>query len=194
MNNCFQKVNGTVCPGAKKYEISYCNDYIFLLTCELISHMWEATDVIGSASWWRHQMETYSALLAICAGNSPVPGEFHAQSPLTRSFDVFFDLHLNKRLSGQSWGWWFETLLRPLWRHCDVHRGNCSFKKMIRYLTLIFKDQITHMLYITQSYDNYDSAKLYTVVLFSITIRKHEDYVYGQMNYPVLGSYSWTKN
>ena len=62
-------------------------------------------------------METFSALLAICAGNSPVPGEFHAQRPMTRSFDVFFDLRLNKRLSDQSWGWWFETLSRPLWRH-----------------------------------------------------------------------------
>ena len=65
----------------------------------------------------RHQMETFSALLAICAGNSPVPGEFPAQRPVTRSFDVFFDLRLNKRLSKQSWGWWFETLSRSLWRH-----------------------------------------------------------------------------
>ena len=71
-------------------------------------------------SWWRHQMETFSALLAICTGNSPVPGEFPAQRPVTRSFDVFFDPRLNKRLSKQSWGWWFETLLRPLWRHCNV--------------------------------------------------------------------------
>ena len=39
-------------------------------------------------------METFSALLAICAGNSPVPGEFLAQRPATRSFDVFFDLHV----------------------------------------------------------------------------------------------------
>ena len=49
-------------------------------------------------SWWRHQMETFSALLAICAGNLPVPGEFPAQRPVTRSFVVFFDLRLNKRL------------------------------------------------------------------------------------------------
>ena len=62
-------------------------------------------------------METYSALLAICAENSPVPGEFTAQRPVTRSFDVFFDLRLNKRLSKQSWGWWFETLSHLLWRH-----------------------------------------------------------------------------
>ena len=47
-------------------------------------------------------MEAFSALLAICAGNSPVPGEFHAQRPVTRSFDVFFDLRLNKWLSKEA--------------------------------------------------------------------------------------------
>ena len=71
-------------------------------------------------SWWRHQMETFSALLAICAENSPVPGEFPAQRPVTRSFGVFFDLRLNKGLSKQSWGWWLETLSRLLWRHRNV--------------------------------------------------------------------------
>ena len=45
-------------------------------------------------SWWRHQMDTFSALLALCAGNSPVTGEFPSQRPVTRSFDVFFDLRL----------------------------------------------------------------------------------------------------
>ena len=68
-------------------------------------------------TWRRHQMETFSALLDIYVGNSPVPGEFTAQRPVTRSFDVFFDLRLNKRLSEQSSGWWFETLSCPLWRH-----------------------------------------------------------------------------
>ena len=34
-------------------------------------------------------------------------------------FDVFFDLRLNKRLSKQWWGWWFETPSRPLLRHCN---------------------------------------------------------------------------
>ena len=70
-------------------------------------------------TWWRHQMETYSALLAICVGNSPVPSEFRPQRPVTRSFDVFFDLHSNKRLSKQWWGWWFETPSCPWWRHCN---------------------------------------------------------------------------
>ena len=61
-----------------------------------------------------------STLLSICAWNSPVPGEFPAQRPVTRSFDVFFDLRLNKELSKQSWGWWFETPSCPLWCHCNV--------------------------------------------------------------------------
>ena len=43
-------------------------------------------------------METFSALLVICVGNSPVTGEFPSQRPATRSLDVFFDLRLNKRL------------------------------------------------------------------------------------------------
>ena len=70
--------------------------------------------------WWRHQMETFSALLAFCAGNSSVTGEFPAQRPVTRGFDVFFDLRLNKWLRKQSWGWWFETPSHPLWRHCNA--------------------------------------------------------------------------
>ena len=75
----------------------------------------EADDII---TWRRHQMEAFSALLAFCVGNSPVTGEFPAQRPVTQSFDVFFDLCLNKQLSKQSWGWWLETPSRSLWRQC----------------------------------------------------------------------------
>ena len=81
-----------------------------------------STKLFPKITWWRHQMEAFSALLALCAGNSPVTGEFPAQKPVTRSFDVFFDLRLIKRLSKHSKGWWFETLLRPLWRHCNECR------------------------------------------------------------------------
>ena len=83
-------------------------------------------DTITDCAWWRHQMETFSALLAICVGNSPVPGEFPAQWPVTQSFDIFFDLRLNKRLSKQSWGWWFAALSVPLWPHSNglhIHQG-----------------------------------------------------------------------
>ena len=79
-------------------------------------------------------METFSALLAICAENSPVPGEFSAQRPVTQSFDIFFDLRLHNGLSKQSWGWRFETLSRPLWRHRNSVIGHreaiqCTFQR-----------------------------------------------------------------
>ena len=47
--------------------------------------------------------------------------EFSSRRPLPRSFDVFFDLRLNKRFSKQSWVWWFEMPLRSLWRHCNIN-------------------------------------------------------------------------
>ena len=72
---------------------------------------------------------------------SPVPGEFLTQRPVTRSFDVFFDLRLNKRLSKQSWGWWFETLSRPLWRQCNV----CIALK--RYVGYIFTSRASDILH-----------------------------------------------
>ena len=68
-----------------------------------------------------------SASLAICAGNSPVTVEFPAQRPVTRGFDVFYDLRPNERLSKQSWVWWFETPSRPLWRHSYALQRNEIF-------------------------------------------------------------------
>ena len=82
----------------------------------LIRSVW----VRNPGPWRRHQMETFSALLAICAGNSQVTGEFPAQRPVTQSFDVFFDMQLSKWLSKQWWGWWFEMPSRPLWRHYNA--------------------------------------------------------------------------
>ena len=68
--------------------------------------IWQASSgikaiIYSPISWWRQQMETFFALLAICAGNPPVTGGFPSQRPVTQSFDVFFDLHLNKRLGKQ---------------------------------------------------------------------------------------------
>ena len=64
----------------------------------------------GAVVWWRHQ---------ICAGNSPVTGEFPSQRPVTRSLDVFFHLRLTKRFNKQSARRQFETPSRSLWRHCN---------------------------------------------------------------------------
>ena len=55
--------------------------------------------------WWRHQMETFSALLALCEGNPPVTGGFPSQGPVTRGFDVFFDLLLKKNKNKKKNGW-----------------------------------------------------------------------------------------
>ena len=77
------------------------------------------------AIWRRHQMETFSAFLALCAGNSPVTGDLPSKKLVTWRFDVFFDLCLNKRLSQQSRGWWFETPMRSLWHCNDQHLNYC---------------------------------------------------------------------
>ena len=54
----------------------------------------------------------------------PLCGEFTGHWwPVVRSFDVFFNLRLKKRLSKESRGWWFETPLRPLWCHSNVLKG-----------------------------------------------------------------------
>ena len=70
--------------------------------------------------WWRHQMETFSVLLAFGEGSPLVTGGFPSQRRVKRSFDVFFYVRLNNRLSKQSRWWWFETPWRSLWRHCNA--------------------------------------------------------------------------
>ena len=94
---------------------------------------------ITSKTWWCHQMETFSALLAICAGNSPVTGEFPAHSPHKGQrrealMFLFFYLCLNIRLRKQSWGWWLETLSRPLWCHCKVIRQVVASNKELQLI------------------------------------------------------------
>ena len=69
---------------------------------------------------WCNQKETFSMLLALCGGNSPVTGEFPLPMPLTRSLNIFSDLRLHKRLSKQSRHRWFETPSHWLWRNWNV--------------------------------------------------------------------------
>ena len=73
-------------------------------------------------------METFSALLALCEGKPLVIGEFPSQRPVTRSFDVFLDLRLNKWMLKQSRRQWFETPSRSLLRDCNaIHVINISY-------------------------------------------------------------------
>ena len=113
-------------PGLNTYHIASCfimHVVLYGSVCHVVnyskgvmimaaSHRWTITSsstiysrilyvevTVFSNPWWRHQIETFSALLAICAGNSTVTGGFPTQRPVTWIFDVFFNLRLNKRLS-----------------------------------------------------------------------------------------------
>ena len=72
------------------------------------------------------------------------PGEFPAQRPVTRRFDVFFDLRPNKRLSKQPWGWRFETLSWSLWRHHNDYY--CYISCTTKHLKILHSRIIRHPL------------------------------------------------
>ena len=77
----------------------------------------------GPQRWRKHIMMTSSngtifRVTGPLCGEFTGPCEFPAQRPVTQSFDVFFDLRLNIRLSKHTWGWWFETPPWSLWRQC----------------------------------------------------------------------------
>ena len=88
-------------------------------------------------SWWRHQMETFAALVALCVGKSPVTGEFPSQRPVMRSFDVFFDLHFNKRLSKQLRRWWSDPItLTVMYLYCIDGMAVCLAMAAHKYFFL----------------------------------------------------------
>ena len=79
--------------------------------------------------WYRNSMMTSSngnifRVTGPLCGEFTGPGEFPTKRPATRSFDVFFDLRLNKWLSIQPWGWWFETPVWSLWRDRNAAKGS----------------------------------------------------------------------
>ena len=112
--NRTQWVNKT--NGQASLSTDYNSLIYFLLNIDCaqaqMSHF-QSKGMMASSNW------NISALLAFGTGNSPVTGEFPSQRPETRSFDVFFDLRLNRQFSKQLRRKWFETLLRSLWWHCN---------------------------------------------------------------------------
>ena len=102
------------------FRLGFINMTHLSIYCRVASSLIDNHVIISllSFTWWRHQIKTFSALLAFRAGNSLVTDEFSSQSPVTQSVNVFFDLHLNKSLSKQSRRRWFQTLSRSLC-HCD---------------------------------------------------------------------------
>ena len=137
-------------------------------------------------------METLSAFLAICAGNSPVPGEIPTQRPVTRSFDVFFDLRPNKRLSKQWWGWWFEMPSCPLWCHWNVlgknldHTWHYSWWMVWRAnANLSYLKTIECMKRLLVSVMNWTSAKHFEIInvieenAFGLSFAKSRPFLFG---------------
>ena len=90
-------------------------------------------------------METFSALLAFCAGNSPVHGEFPIQRPVTRSFDVFFDLRwirswVNNREAGdlRRQQAHYDVIDMILWFLFNYSVGGCGRMNTNLYIIMIF--------------------------------------------------------
>ena len=147
---------------------------------DVIMEMGQAGYVDGlPVIWWRHQMETFSALLAICAGNSQVPGEFLTQRPVTRNFDVFFDLSPNKLVNKQSWGWWFETPSHPLWRYrndvvsTSLCRYNVTLQWRHRYGMLLLNIQMMKVDMITLTIAELCCKKWNRAWYILVTTQKH---------------------
>ena len=120
MNQCYHTVNWTLRrklgdTRIKIQQFSYKTMNLKMSSANVGHFVW----VWIWYTYWRHQVKTFSALLALCGGNSLVTCEFSSQRPVTRSFDIFLDLRLNKRLSKQSKCLWFETPSRSSWRHCN---------------------------------------------------------------------------
>ena len=95
----------------------------------------------GLTTWWRHQMETFSALLALCVGNSPVTVNSPHKAQWRGALMFSLICVLNKRLSKQSWGWWFKTPSPSLWRHCNEssdfrNKNKTVMKQQGRILTI----------------------------------------------------------
>ena len=97
--------------------------------------VWDEPDIMMTSS-----NGIISTLQAICVGNSPVTWQFPAQRPVTRRFDVFFDLRLNKRLSKQWWGWQFEMPSCSLWHHCSALYSHMEVCRVFGKSTVMLYD------------------------------------------------------
>ena len=88
---------------------------------------WFNDDSVHWRTWMTSSNGNIFRVTGHFCGEFTGPGEFPTQRPVTRSFDVFFALRLNKRLSKQTWGWWFETPSWALWRQCNAYAGQGGY-------------------------------------------------------------------
>ena len=98
--------------------------------------------------------------------NLPVTGEFPAQRPVTRSFDVFFDLRLNEWLSKQSWGWWFETSSRSLWCPSNVKFRLLPHTQFVKWFSGSYWSQVIFCYRHISLTHSELFIKMYMIILF----------------------------
>ena len=120
-------------------------------------------------------------------------GEFPAQRPVMPSFHVFFDLRLNKGLSKQTWGWWFETPSWSLWPQCNV-----IWNQRMKYITRMNQYQwITYYMTSVHIISNYNAIfKKYQDALLHITFKAWNDTQYYNNHIIILlnNRYMWNCN
>ena len=110
-------------PNAQKYFWKYClhparwQQHINVMSYGSLRQLLATSRAIGIIMMTSSNGNIFRVKGYLCR---EFTGEFPPQRPVTRSFDVFFDLPLNKWLSKQSLGWWFDTPSCSLWRHCNV--------------------------------------------------------------------------
>ena len=125
----FLLTNITIIIRTLRASLCLCCDYAATVLVNILQGNLFGTQMstcTGTGPWWRHQIDTFSMLLALCEGNPSVTEGFPSQRSVTRSFDVFFDVRLNKRLKKKSRYRRFETPWRSLWRHCNGNPTNAS--------------------------------------------------------------------
>ena len=155
----------TCCGMANKDKSSY--SYIHIEDQTMMKSSYLRTGISNiekttSLSWWLHQMETFSALLALSCREFTGCQWIPSQRPATRSFAVFFDLRLNKRLSKQSRHRWFETPSRSLWRHFnDIGTDPWFWCTLYRHVLLLDKTVIDNsscfrIMYISWHVESYE--------------------------------------
>ena len=93
-------------------------------------------------------MKLFSALVAICKGNPPVTDGFPSHRPVAQSFDIFFSVRLNKRLSRPSRFWLFQTPSRSLWRHCNCIPKHTPIGKLLISVTVLYRPNLLTFLWV----------------------------------------------
>ena len=108
------------------------NDFSCWKFCRCVGVTCQKSQYIGKIGYSMMALSNGNILrvTGLCKGNPPVTSGFPSQRPEKRSFNVFYDLRLNKRLSKPSIRWWLETPSRSLWRRCNGQTVSCLTKSV----------------------------------------------------------------